>query len=173
MKHWIEIAKPPNPKLDAKDQNQICLVGTKIEMANCKWQKQNHVPNHGATNESTEGSKRGSCSSNASNSSWMTITELDNKQSKPKLRSNQKVGRNKWSSTKKRQKLSSTSNETANQNLRENQASNSSNDTHERIPHKTQDLNSVQVNLCQKHLFSRQLIHNMTKDCSLIYQFST
>ena len=32
---------------------------------------------------------------------------------------------------------------------------------------------SVQVNLCQKHLFSHQLTHNMTKDCSLIYQFST
>jgi hypothetical protein len=31
----------------------------------------------------------------------------------------------------------------------------------------------VQVNLCQKHLFSHQLIHNMTKDCSLIYKFST
>ena len=27
--------------------------------------------------------------------------------------------------------------------------------------------------LCQKHLFSHQLTHNMTKDCSLIYQFST
>ncbi len=32
---------------------------------------------------------------------------------------------------------------------------------------------AVQVNLCQKHLFSHQLTHNMTKDCSLIYQFST
>ena len=75
----------------------------------------------------------------------MDITDLDNKKSESKLRSNQRVGRNKWSSTKKyRQKLSSTSNETANQNLRENQALNSSNDTHERIPHKTQDLNSVQ-----------------------------
>ena len=31
----------------------------------------------------------------------------------------------------------------------------------------------VQVNLCQKYLFSNQLTHNMTKDCSLIYQFST
>ena len=31
----------------------------------------------------------------------------------------------------------------------------------------------VQVNLCQKCLFSHQLTHNMTKDCSLIYQFST
>ena len=31
----------------------------------------------------------------------------------------------------------------------------------------------VQVNLCQKHLFLDQLTHNMTKDCSLIYQFST
>ena len=123
--------------------------------------------------ESTEGSKRESCSSNASDSSWMDITDLDNKELDPKLRSNQKVGRNKWSSTKKRQKLSSTSNETANQNLRENQASNSSNDTHERIPHKTQDLNSVQVNLCQKHLFLHQLTHNMSNDCSLIYQFST
>ena len=123
--------------------------------------------------ESTEGSKRGSCSSNASDSSWMDITDLDNKELDPKLRSNQKVGRNKWSSTKKRQKLSSTSNETANQNLRENQASNSSNDTHEKILHKTQDLNSVQVNLFQKHLFLHQLTHNMSNDCSLIYQFST
>ena len=33
--------------------------------------------------------------------------------------------------------------------------------------------NSIQVNLCQKHSFSHQLTHNMTKDCSLIYQFST
>ena len=32
---------------------------------------------------------------------------------------------------------------------------------------------SVQVNLCQKHLFLDQITHNMTKDCSLIYQFST
>ena len=31
----------------------------------------------------------------------------------------------------------------------------------------------VQVNLCQKHLFLDQLTHNRTKDCSLIYQFST
>ena len=31
----------------------------------------------------------------------------------------------------------------------------------------------VQVNLCQKHLFSHQLTHNMTIDCSLIYQFNT
>ena len=31
----------------------------------------------------------------------------------------------------------------------------------------------LQVNLCQKHLFLDQLTHNMTKDCSLIYQFST
>ena len=31
----------------------------------------------------------------------------------------------------------------------------------------------VQVNLCQKHLFLDQLTHNMTNDCSLIYQFST
>ena len=31
----------------------------------------------------------------------------------------------------------------------------------------------VQVNLCQKHLFLHQLTHNMTKYCSLIYQFST
>ena len=36
MKNWIEIAKPPNPKLDGKDQNQICLVGTRIEMESCK-----------------------------------------------------------------------------------------------------------------------------------------
>ena len=31
----------------------------------------------------------------------------------------------------------------------------------------------IQVNLCQKHLFSHQLTHKMIKDCSLIYQFST
>ena len=31
----------------------------------------------------------------------------------------------------------------------------------------------VQVNLFQKHLFLHQLTHNMTKDCSLTYQFST
>ena len=31
----------------------------------------------------------------------------------------------------------------------------------------------VQVNLCQKHLFLNQLTHNMIKDCSLIYKFST
>jgi hypothetical protein len=31
----------------------------------------------------------------------------------------------------------------------------------------------VQVNLFQKHLFFHQLTHNMTKDCSLIYEFST
>ena len=30
-----------------------------------------------------------------------------------------------------------------------------------------------QVNLCQKLLFMYQLTHNMTKDFSLIYQFST
>ena len=29
----------------------------------------------------------------------------------------------------------------------------------------------VQVNLCQNLLFLHQLTHNMTKDCSLIYQF--
>ena len=29
----------------------------------------------------------------------------------------------------------------------------------------------VQVNLCQNYLFTRQLTHNMTKDCSMIYQF--
>ena len=34
-------------------------------------------------------------------------------------------------------------------------------------------MDEIQVNLCQKHLFSHQLTHNMTKDCSLIYQFST
>ena len=91
--------------------------------------------------KSTEGSKR---ERNGSDSSWMDITDLDNKELELKSRSNQKVGSKKWSSAKKyRQKLSSTSNETANQNLHENQASNS-NDTHERIPHKTQDLNSVQ-----------------------------
>ena len=32
---------------------------------------------------------------------------------------------------------------------------------------------ALQVNLCQKLLFLHQLTHNMTKDCSLIYQFST
>ena len=32
---------------------------------------------------------------------------------------------------------------------------------------------AIQVNLCQKHLFLDQLTHTMTKDCSLIYQFST
>ena len=31
----------------------------------------------------------------------------------------------------------------------------------------------LQVNLCQKHLFSHQLTHNMTIYCSLIYQFNT
>ena len=31
----------------------------------------------------------------------------------------------------------------------------------------------VQVNLCLKHLFSHQLTHNMTKDCSLNYKFNT
>ena len=31
----------------------------------------------------------------------------------------------------------------------------------------------VQVNLCQKHLFWHQLTHNMTKECSLNYEFST
>ena len=31
----------------------------------------------------------------------------------------------------------------------------------------------IQVNLFQKHLILHQLTHNMTKDCSLIYQFST
>ena len=28
------------------------------------------------------------------------------------------------------------------------------------------------VNLCQKHLFLYQLTHNISNDCSLIYQFS-
>ena len=32
---------------------------------------------------------------------------------------------------------------------------------------------SVQVNLFQKHLFLHQLTHNMTTDCSMIYEFST
>ena len=31
----------------------------------------------------------------------------------------------------------------------------------------------LQVNLCQKHIFSHKLTLNMTKDCSLIYQFNT
>ena len=34
------------------------------------------------------------------------------------------------------------------------------------------NLNFVQVNLFQKHLFLYQLTHNMTKDCSLNYEFS-
>ena len=47
------------------------------------------------------------------------------------------------------------------------------------VPHsaggrfKNLGVHMVQVNLCQKHLFSHQLTHNMTRDCSLIYQFST
>ena len=32
---------------------------------------------------------------------------------------------------------------------------------------------NVQVNLCQKLLFLHQLTHNMSKDCSSIYHFST
>ena len=32
---------------------------------------------------------------------------------------------------------------------------------------------TVQVNICQKHLFLHQLTQNMTKDCSLNYVFST
>ena len=31
----------------------------------------------------------------------------------------------------------------------------------------------LQVNLCQRYLFTRQLIHNMTTDCSMNYEFST
>ena len=31
----------------------------------------------------------------------------------------------------------------------------------------------VQVNLCQKYLFTCQLTHNMTTDCSMNYEFST
>ena len=31
---------------------------------------------------------------------------------------------------------------------------------------------AVQVNLCQKLLFLRQLTHNMTTDCSLNYKFN-
>ena len=34
-------------------------------------------------------------------------------------------------------------------------------------------LSLVQVNLCQKHLFYDELTQSMTKDCPLIYQFST
>ena len=30
----------------------------------------------------------------------------------------------------------------------------------------------IKVNLCQKLLFLHQLTHNMTKDCSLNYEFS-
>ena len=33
--------------------------------------------------------------------------------------------------------------------------------------------NYVQVNLCQKLIFSHQLTHNMTIDCSLNYKFNT
>ena len=33
-------------------------------------------------------------------------------------------------------------------------------------------LSTVQVDLCQKHLFWHQLTHNMTQDCSLNYEFS-
>ena len=33
-------------------------------------------------------------------------------------------------------------------------------------------MDEIQVNLCQKYLFSHQLTHKMTKNCSLIYQFS-
>ena len=142
--YWIEILKPPNPKLDAKDQNQICLVGTKIEMANCKRQR----PDHGVINESTDSSKRGSCSSNASDSPLMDITDFDNKESEAKLKSNQKIGRNKWSSAKKyHQKLSTASKITSDQNVGKNQASNSSDDTHE-----TQDLNSVQPKIESKEV---------------------
>ena len=42
-------------------------------------------------------------------------------------------------------------------------------DSASRIP----ETPSVQVNLCQKHLFLDQLTQNMTNDCSLIYHFST
>ena len=35
------------------------------------------------------------------------------------------------------------------------------------------DSPEIQVNLSQKHLFLHQLTHNMTQDCSLIYQFCT
>ena len=31
----------------------------------------------------------------------------------------------------------------------------------------------IQVNLCQKYLFTHQLTHNMTTDCSMISKFST
>ena len=98
---------------------------------------------------------------------WIEIAKPPNHvKLEQKSRSNQKVGRNTWCSTKEYcQNLSPTSKETANQNLRENQASNSSNDTHERIPYKTQDLISVQVNLFRKPLFLHQLTHNMTRDC--------
>ena len=139
--YWIEILKPPNPKLDTKDQNQICLVGTKIEMANCKQQR----PDHGVINGPTDSSKRGSCSLNASDSPLKDITDFYNKESEAKLQSNPKIGRIKWSSAKKyRQKFSTASKITSNQNVGKNQASKSSDDTHERIPHETQDLNSVQ-----------------------------
>ena len=36
-----------------------------------------------------------------------------------------------------------------------------------------QDVPSIQVNLFQKYLFTCQLTHNMTKNCSMIYEFST
>jgi hypothetical protein len=38
---------------------------------------------------------------------------------------------------------------------------------------KTNGREEVQVNLFQKHLFLHQLTHNMTKDCTLNYKFST
>ena len=34
-------------------------------------------------------------------------------------------------------------------------------------------VSKIQVNLCQKLLFLHQVTHNMTKDCSLNYEFST
>jgi hypothetical protein len=39
--------------------------------------------------------------------------------------------------------------------------------------HYTDITSLMQVNLCQKRLFLHQLTHDMTKDCSLNYQFST
>ena len=40
-------------------------------------------------------------------------------------------------------------------------------------PTTVNNLFGLQVNLFQKHLFLHQLTHNMTKDCSLNYEFST
>ena len=41
-----------------------------------------------------------------------------------------------------------------------------------KVKNKQAEKKSIQVNLCQNLLFLHQITHNMTKDCSLIYQFS-